>query len=53
MKSFRAAPLSNKIQKPQSREKIIFQAPKILAKTLHNALRSEALESVCLFRPHG
>src|SRR4030042_1804039 len=53
MKSFRAEPLSDKIQKPQSHEKITFQAPKTLVKTFHNAPRSKALESVCLFRPHG
>jgi hypothetical protein len=53
MKSFRAESLSDKIQKPHSHEKIIFQAPKMLAKTFHNALRCKALKPVCLFRHHG
>ncbi len=53
MKSFRAAPLSDKIQKPQSHEKITFQAPKTVAKHFPDAPHSKALESVCLFRPHG
>ena len=53
MKSFRAEPLNDKIQKPQWHEKITFQPPKTLVKTLHNTPRSEALESVWLFCPHG
>jgi hypothetical protein len=43
MKSFRAEPLCNKIQKPQSYEKITFQAPKTLTKNFHNVPRSKAL----------
>jgi hypothetical protein len=53
MKSFRAEPLSDKIQKPQSHEKITFQARKTLTENFHSAPRSKALESVSLFRPHG
>ena len=53
MKSFRAEPLNDKIQKPPWHEKITFQAPKEPVKTLHNAPRSKALESVWLFRPHA
>jgi len=52
MKSFRAEPLNDKIQKLQYHERITFQAPKKLAKNFHNTPHSKALESVCLFRPH-
>jgi hypothetical protein len=43
MKSFRAEPLGDKIQKPHSYEKTTFQASKTLTKNCNNAPRSKAL----------